>query len=263
MKLLRYAAIVVVGVNVWMLAQVGINRHWGEVERLDLTERELALASTRAHDATRTLSLRWQGNSPSSRYGFYPSHTMALSETAFNRLGLRGENCQGRRDSRDGFVLLVYGGAPYQRLLAQYQHNLADAETLALSGREDDIEALERAQRQFTSQRQGASRLIAVAVAATESALVETAAEYSEPVLVLPARITPYAECETHKVNVRLSGVGQFHLSRAQAQKLGVSASAVSYNQPLAKPRYRGTLALGALGMPWIESVERCDGECE
>lgn len=262
MKLLRYAALLVLGVNTWVLAQVVINRFVGETEYFELTERELAMSAKHAHDASRSLYLRWQGNAPG--VGYFGNRTVALSDASFKALGFSAEVCQSHRDTRTGYVLLVFDGEPYLTLLAAHRQKLAEAETLALSGRKDDVNALERAQRELTSQEQGASRLIAVDAARTERELAEKAQQFVGRSLILPANISPSDSCINKRVNVRLAGGTNYYLARAEARRLAISPSSVQYNKPMAKPRYRATLAVGSLGVPWVESVSRCPGgECD
>ncbi|WP_020210015.1 DUF4824 family protein [Gilvimarinus chinensis] len=259
MKLLRYAVLLVLGVNAWVLAQVVINRFVGEAEYFELTERELAMSAKYAHDASRSLYLRWQGNAAGG--GYFGNRAVALSDASFNALGFSAEVCQSHRDTRTGYVLLVLDGEPYLTLLAAYRQKLAEAETLALSGREEDVNALERARRELISQEQGASRLIAVDAARTERELAEKAQQFVGRSLILPANLSPSDSCITKRVRVRLTGATSYHLSRAKARRLAISPSAVQYNKPMAKPRYRATLAVGSLGVPWVESVNRCDGD--
>ncbi|UTF58561.1 DUF4824 family protein [Gilvimarinus sp. DA14] len=261
MKLLRYAALLVLGVNIWMLSQVAINRYWGDTQRFEFTERELAMAGRHSHDASRSVYLRWRGNSP--EFGYYSSRTLELGGDAFRALQFSPEACRARQASRDGFALFIYQGEPYQTLLARYRQNLAEAQTRALGGREEDIQKLERAKQLLANQQLSASRLIAVDVARNRDELSARATSYDAPSLILPARIQPLDDCETTRVTVSINSATHFHLSRAQTDGLDLAPTVVRYNRPNEAPRYRVSLAIGSLGMPWVEEISRCEGECE
>lgn len=263
MKKLWYAAVLVVVANGVVLGKAAINRHWGEVQRLDLTERELSLPYYQYHEGTRSLSLSWQGNVAGDKYLFHRSYNVKLSEASFAALGGAEVVCDADFKRQSAYVLLVYGGQPYTDLLAQYRALVQRAEAAyAANATKDNEQALERARRNLLSQEQGASRLIAVDAALTQEPLLERAATYDEPHWVLPARLSAVGQCKHQEVYVRLTGVQQFHLSRRQSEALKLSPSQRRYDQALDAPRYRASLAIGSLGLPWVERVAKCEGEC-
>jgi hypothetical protein len=254
-------------VNLAVLSHGFYNRQAAET-RITLSERELNLPGNygfNKENSGLTLSLSWSvAGSGDDVDDFTYNHRLNLPPEHYASFGFGGECDQHRnRSATDGYVLLEFNGATYQRHLELAKKHLGKMELEETASTEKDEYKVKSANERLRALEQQEPRLYVVDAAASK-ALLQTALTYrlrDSPgeYLILPALIRDsYRDCD---VKEAAHGV---HLDKLLAQRIYVPREYHSlFVDRNHKHRFHADIAVGKLGEPWLESLQICDQQCE
>lgn len=254
-------------VNLAVLVHSFYNRQQTEA-RITLSERELSLPGNygfNKENSGLTLSLLWSvaGNGDEIN-DFAYSRRLNLSPEHYASFEFGGECDQRRnRSATDGYVLLEFNGAAYQRHLELAKKHLEQMEQEDAASSEKVEYKVKSANEQLRSLEQQEPRLYVIDAAASK-ALLQTALAHQlrdspGEYLILPALIRePYRDCD---VKEEVHGV---YLDKLLAQRIYVPRKYHSlFVDRNHKHRFHADIAVGKLGEPWLESLQICGQLCE
>lgn len=284
-KLLLLAVITVLGVNVFILGKVWLNRSV-VVAELTLSERELDMPyrwGMAQEDSSLRLNIAWTTPwlTPNEDDWQYLSRQqqriLRLQQPQF--ASFRFGSCTDgyQRQQRSGWVLLEFNGQSYQDYLKQAEQHYAAlqqrlaAETAAElnAGIAQDRlqeaakrrhELQRRAEEQWRVAREEATRLFVIDAAADRNLLQQTLTKHSGPtagqLLLVPADIQlSYTWCQNDKaakqpeVLVNRLAVQSLYVAKPYAQRLPIDTERQQ------KIRFQAQVYYGRFAEPWISSL--------
>lgn len=265
-RLLWMAIIFLLLVNLVVLGHSFYNRQQAEA-RITLSERELSLPGNygfNKENSDLTLALSWSvaGNGDDISHFTY-NHRLNLSPGHYASFGFGGACGQRRnRSVTDGYVLLEFNGAVYQRHLELAKKHLEQMQGEEAASAEKDEYKIKHAREQLISLEQQESRLYVVDAAASkvllQAALAQRLRDSPGEYLILPAIIREsYRDCDNKEE------VHSVYLDKLFAQRIYVPREYHSlFVDRNHKHRFLADITFGQLGEPWLESLQICDKQC-
>ena len=279
-RLFLFAFLVLVIANIAVFAAVSANRSGEASSRIVLTERELQLPYRNLkEDSGMSLNIAWRtldANYTGTSYGGGWATPEWLNEKKMAELGFDPARLCTNADirkrppafSKVAFLVLEYGGAPYDEALHRADTALAIAKNEAAKypGKNDVTNALEMAEHETQRERIADSRLFAIDAGLDTAILRQKYHDRSRYILV-KAQIEPIIslcnekgdrEGRITKLSITSVHVPLQFKKTIDAATMGGEKRNWNESKP---PRYEVTLAYGKNYEPWIVSVRILDAK--
>ena len=278
-RLFLFAFLVLVIANIAVFAAVSANRSGEASSRIVLTERELQLPYRNLkEDSGMSLNIAWRtldANYTGTSYGGGWATPEWLNEKKMAELGFDPARLCTNADirkrppafSKVAFLVLEYGGAPYDEALHRADTALAIAKNEAAKypGKNDVTNALEMAEHETQRERIADSRLFAIDAGLDTAILRQKYHDRSRYILV-KAQIEPIIslcnEKEDREGRITKLSITSVHVPLQFKKSIDAATMGEKRNWNESKPpRYEVTLAYGKNYEPWIESVRILDAK--
>ena len=261
--------LILIASNAVVISRVAFNRTGPDTTVIELTERELSLPYfTHEENSGMSLTLNWRTlpkNKDDTYYSYYYHDSPAwMDEEKLKSLGFRIDKPEGTRRykfpvPRQAFVVLEYGGEPYQEALLRAEKNFEKAQA-ALSENPDNekrSQEFKTAETQLQNEQNRASRLFAVDAGLNAETLRKEYPDQSRFVIA-QAAIEQTWNHENRKdlPEGRISSllVENIHVP-LEFKKNFDKILAEKRTSEAKSPRYKVRLAYGSRFEPWIKAV--------